>query len=421
MITNNNAAHTTSTTNQKALSPSADTPPADTSSVDGPLVGIERGKLFKVLRKHLETLKAIPVHGNRTLHYHQLLIALLLAAYEPTINSLRTLDDASVSQRFMKELVGPHRLARSTLSDAMSSMDAQALLPMLRQLLQRVPNLPRRDADLATLGRVLAVDGSYFRVPAEVLWALQSRTSTGKLGREVRLNLQLDVLQFVPAGVSISGGDGLSEADAIMAQGLISDAVYLADRGYVQHDFIRGVLNAQSDLVVRIKSNTLFDVIDSQPLDEEDKQANVLSDTIIIMEAVGERHLRIVEVYDQKNKKVVRLLTSLMDVPAHIIAKLYRYRWAIELFFRWLKCVARVQHLFSESRNGITLQFYAAVIAVLAGYLVTGVRPGLYEYNMLSGVLRGTTIQEGMLEVLARRSRERELERIRRARKKKLV
>ena len=82
--------------------------------------------------------------------------------------------------------------------------------------------------------------------------------------------------------------------------------------------------------------------------------------------------------------------------------------------------MARVRHLISDSRNGVTLQFYAAMIAVLAGYLVTGTKPGLYEYNMLCGVMRGTTIEQGMLEVLARRARERELERLRKARKKQV-
>lgn len=380
--------------------------------------GVARGDLFALLQGHLNDLRRRPAHGNRTLDYHDLLVALLLAAYEPCVRSLRTLDDASVSQQFMQDHLGGKRLAKSTLSDAMASMDAAALLPLLKRLLARVPNLPRRDSELAALGRILAVDGSFFRVPAEVLWAINSKRSNGTHAKEVRLNLQLDVLQFVPAGVSISGQDGTSEGTAILAQGVIPGAVYLADRGYVHIAFIRGVLAAGAELVVRVMHNTCFEARYRQPLDQEDQDAQVLSDTIGIMPRVGQEHLRIVEVYDERNKKTVRLLTSLLEVPAHVIAKLYRYRWVIELFFRWLKCVARIRHLMSNSENGITLQFYAAMIAVVAGYLVTGVRPGLYEYNMLCGALRGTVRTQGMLEVLARRSRERELERLRKARKK---
>jgi Transposase DDE domain len=376
------------------------------------------GHVFKLLKDHLHTLEQLPAHGNRTLHHHQLLIALLLSVYEPTIDSLRTFDDASVSQRFMHQHLGPLRLAKSTLSDAMASMDPKALLPILKNLMARVPNLPRRDADLAGLGRLLAVDGSFFRVPADVLWAINHKRVNGRHAKEVRLNLQLDVLEFVPAGVSVSGNDGTSEGAAILAQGILPDAVYLADRGYVEFPFIQAVLEARSDLVVRVKGNTRFDPACRRVLSHEDEEAHVLSDEVGTTPHTGGRLLRIVLLKDTRNNKTVRLLTSLLEAPAHIIAKLYRYRWMIELFFRWLKCVARVKHLFSESLNGITLQFYAAMIAVLAGYLVTGTKPGLYEYNMLSGVLRGTTIPEGMLEVLARRSRERALEKIRKAKKK---
>ena len=379
--------------------------------------GVAPGDILGLLQGHLQTLRRVPVHANRRLDHYDLLVALLLAVYEPTVRSLRTLDDASVSQTLMQRHLDAKRLAKSTLSEALASLDAKVVEPLVKRLMAQVPNLPRRDGDLAGLGRILAVDGSFFRVPAEVLWAIHHVNVNGQPSKKVRLNLQLDVLQFVPVGVSISGQDGTSEGAAIVAQGIIPEAVYLADRGYVDIDFIRAVLEAQADLVVRLRHNTCFEPTSSRPLDPEDQQAHVLSDTVGIMPRVGPQPLRIVEVYDTRNQKTVRLLTSLLEVPAPIIAKLYRYRWMIELFFRWLKCVARVKHLMSHSANGITLQFYAAVIAVLAGYLVTGVKPGLYEYNMLCGALRGTVTTEGMLQVFARRARERELERIRRAKK----
>jgi hypothetical protein len=388
------------------------------SSRKEPPEELARGDVLKVLKGHLAALRAHRAHPNRSLRYDDLLVALLISAYEPCINSLRTLDDASASQSYMQAHISSKRLAKSTLSDAMASMNPNCLLPILKRLLVQVPNLQRRDPDLAGLGRIIALDGSYFRVAADVLWAIGRKKCNGKPGKAVRLNLQLDVLEFVPADLSLSGQDGCSEAAAFVAQGLRPEAVYLADRGFVDFDFIRNVLEIGADLVVRLRANTRFDALYAQPLDLEDKEAHVLSDRIGTTPQTRERHLREVILIDPRSNKPVRLLTTLLDLPAAVIGKLYRYRWMIELFFRWLKCVARVRHLISESRNGMTLQFYAAIIAVLAGYIVAGVRPGLYEYNMLSGVIRGTTIQQGMLEVLARRTRERELERIRRARKK---
>jgi hypothetical protein len=376
------------------------------------------GHVLKVLKGHLATLHAQRAHPNRTLHYDELLVALLVAAYEPCISSLRTLEDASVSQSFLRSQITSTRLAKSTLSDAMARMNPECLLPILKRLMLQVRHLPRRDPDLAGLGRILAVDGSHFRMAVDVLWAMARKKADGQKGCSVRLNLQLDVLEFVPVDVSISGqGDG-SEGRAFLAQGIRPEAVYLADRAFVDMDFISGVLEAGADLVVRMHGDTRFERLYSQPLDPEDKQAHVVSDAIGTMKRIGTRHLREVIVTDPRSGKSVRLLTSLLEVPAKVIGKLYRHRWIIELFYRWLKCVAKVRHLISDSRNGVTLQFYAAMIAVLAGYIVTGTKPGLYEYNMLCGVMRGTTIEQGMLEVLARRARERELERLRKARKK---
>jgi Transposase DDE domain len=379
---------------------------------------LSSGHVLKVLKGHLATLRAQRAHPNRTLFYDDLLVGLLIGAYEPCINSLRTLDDASVSQNFLHSQITSRRLAKSTLSDAMATMDPKCLLPILKRLLVQVPNLQRRDPDLAGLGRILAVDGSHFRMAVDVLWAMARKKADGQKGCSVRLNLQLDVLEFVPADFSISGqGDG-SEGRAFLAQGIRPEAVYLADRAFVDMAFITGVLDAGADLVVRMHGDTRFEKLYSQPLDPEDREAHVVLDAVGTMKRIGSRHLREVVVTDPRSGKSVRLLTSLLDVPAKVIGKLYRHRWIIELFFRWLKCVARVRHLISDSRNGVTLQFYTAMIAVLAGYIVTGTKPGLYEYNMLCGVMRGTTIESGMLEVLARRARERELERLRKARKK---
>ena len=381
------------------------------------------GGILRLLKEHLANLRAHRRHPNRTLHYDDLLVALLVSFFEPSVRSLRTMDDASASQSHMQANISVKRLPKSTLGDALASMNPDALLPILKRLMLRVPNLQRRDADLAGLQRILAIDGSFFNVPADVLWAIRQVRRNGKPAREVRLNLALDVLEFIPAGLSLSGDDGCSEARAFIPL-LRPDAVYLADRNFVDFTFLKAVLDIGSDFVVRLKSINHFAPLYAQNLDLDDRDAGVVGDTVGLVPGVktasglGARHLREVVLIDPQTHKPVRLLTSLLEVPAHIIGKLYRYRWMIELFFRWLKCVARVRHAMSQTRNGITLQFYAALIAVLATYLVTGTRPGLYEYNMLAGVMRGTSIPQGMLEVLARRGRERELERLRKARKK---
>jgi hypothetical protein len=71
----------------------------------------------------------------------------------------------------------------------------------------------------------------------------------------------------------------------------------------------------------------------------------------------------------------VLLVANRLDLSAEMIGVLYRHRWQIELFFRWLKCMANFKHFFSESANGVTLQVYAAIIGTLLIALETQARP----------------------------------------------
>jgi Transposase DDE domain len=311
----------------------------------------------------------------------------------------------------------------------MADLPAEELLPLMRELLARVPaNCSHPDLqDLLTLKkRICAIDGSYFRVPSDVLWALAHRRHNGKLGRQVRLDLHLDVLRFLPIKAQVDGSDRGSES-AAFAGTLDAGVVYLADRNFVDFEFLRAVLDIGSDFVVRLKKgeksiNLL--VHETCELTERDKEAGVLKDERVSVPGsrwapgLKETPLRVVTVFDPVRREEVRLLTTLLDVPAELIGKLYRHRWAIELFFRWLKCVAKIKHLFSESSNGITMQFYVVIIATLLMYLKTGHRPSVYPTMLMSLAAAGDLVLEKVPEVLERIAREREQERLRRAKKK---
>lgn len=389
------------------------------ATVSEPLIGVE---CVQLLQEHLIRLHPHRDHPNRTLHFDTLLAVLLLNFYEQTDRSLRQIEDLSCSEQ-ARRLLPVARTPRSTLSDALASMNPRELEPIVAALMKRLPALDRIDNDLnALLKRIIAADGSLFTVPADVLWAISLTRRNGAAGKQLRLNMQLDVLQFVPTYFDLSGvGDG-SEA-AAFARNLAADVIYLFDRNFVDFEFLHAVLNKNSDFVVRLKRDTTFIPLHQRTLDDKDKAAGVISDRIGHVPGSSsspgfkEKLLREVIVWDARNHKEVRLLTTLLDVPARTIGQLYRYRWMIELFFRWLKCIARFEHLFSHNQNGITIQFYVAVIALLLSYIRTGHRPGVYEFNCLSWVAREIMSVATMHEVLARRQRERDLAKQRRARK----
>jgi IS4 transposase len=189
---------------------------------------------------------------------------------------------------------------------------------------------------------------------------------------------------------------------------------YLADRGYQGYELLRDILTVDSDFVIRQQKRVVYDVLAERPLSTADRLAGVQQDLDIHLtsgratRALGDRPLRLVVVAsDADDGEPVLLLTNRCDWPAELVGLLYRYRWQIELFFRWLKCTASFRHFFSESPAGMTLQVYIALIGTLLLALATGAAPSSYDFALLSHVASGLMTLEGALEVMAKRRAER--------------
>jgi hypothetical protein len=377
-----------------------------------------------LLGEHLQRLRELPAHGNAKLRADQLVLGLLLSFFEPMARSLRQIEGCG---DFRGNLDLP-RLARSTTSDALAAFDPRHLGPLIKDLQARCPGLERGDPDLATITRrIIAADGTYLSVAADVAWALHHTKTDGRKQGQVRANVQLDVNDWVPQVVSVSGDDGESEP-AAFAKDLLSGVLYVVDRNFLDFiGFVTPLLARGNDLVLRLRANTpATRVIRSLSLTPQDAQAGVVADELVELTGrdapAGTFRLVTILTTDRKgNPQTVRLLTNLTNadkVPARVVGAVYRLRWQIELFFKWFKCFARMDHLLSASRQGITTQLYVAVIAVLLMHVQTGRRVSIYALAALSRVAAGTQSLAQAMEFLARRERERELDRARQARRR---
>jgi hypothetical protein len=312
------------------------------------------------------------------------------------------------------------------LSDANKLMDAQLLVPLLSDLRGRLPQLPRTDSQLEQLlHQAILFDGSYFHAASSVSWALKRRRRGKGPGHDLylfRLDLQLCAITGVPQGVQINGR-GTGEAAALSSD-LREGVIYIADRGVFSHVLLERIIGAESDFVLRIKTSQNFQAEQDLPRSDEALAAGVLSDRIghlsgNTLQAGADVPVREVIIHDPGNPdKPIRLLTSLLEVDAAVIGELYRWRWQIELFFRWLKVHANFRYVYSQSRNGLTLAFYCAVIGVLLMYLYSGRRASKYAYSLLCAVAAGQATLEDILPILERRERENDLAKARLARKK---
>jgi hypothetical protein len=295
-------------------------------------------------------------------------------------------------------------------------------------LRDRCPGLERGDADLAGITRrIIAADGTYLNTLVDVAWALHHTKRNGKRQGQVRANVQMDVANWTPQVISVSGDDGESEP-AAFAKDLLSGVLYVVDRNFL--DFIRFIiplLDKGNDFVLRARSNApTMRIIEQLPLTAADVEAGVIADELV--ELTGRdapagtfRCVTILTTNRNGKAETIRLLTNLIEakiVAARVIGAAYKLRWQIELFFKWLKCFARMNHLLSTSRQGITTQLYIAVIAVLMMYVQSGRRLSIYALAALSWVANGQMTLQQAMDVIAKRERERQLDRDRQARRR---
>lgn len=389
---------------------------------------ITGGKYVRMLDAHVRAMRAGPTHGNRELFLDDVVIAELLAFFNPTLRSLRIIEDFSQTRQAQRHL-SVRRLCKSTLSDFHRVADPRLLQPIVARLQAAAVAQGGRGLPASlpqTLGQVLAIDGSFFAVAADVAWAVKHRTNQGKSRASVRLDMHLNIDSWVPEFVTVAGQE-TSEAQSA-AQSVQPGAIHLYDRGIFSFELLEAQLAAEAFFVHRLREpgerTPKFVAESTRQLTAEDQAAGVLSDSLGRM--AGSTHrpapdcvLREVILRSPDEPEgTIRLLTNLLEVEAWVIGLLYRYRWHVELFFRWLKCFANFTHLISHSRQGVLLGFYVAVIGVLLIYLHSGAKPSKYAFSLLGLVASGGATLEEIAPILAERERRIALDRASAARRK---
>jgi Transposase DDE domain len=241
-----------------------------------------------------------------------------------------------------------------------------------------------------------------------------------------RLDFHVDIDTWLPELLVIPE-PGESEAETARDT-ITQGAIHLYDRGIFSFELIAAHAPRAADFVMRIREPgprcPKLETIETRELTQEARDAGVTSDRLVRL--VGSTHRKPLDVVLREVVVIaagdpgnpVDLLTSLLDLDAAIIGLLYRHRWQIELFFRWLKSYARFDHLISHSREGVLLNFYVAVIGVTLMYLHTGHRPSKYLFIMMGQVANGSATLDEIMPILRERERQCQIQRDRVARKR---
>ena len=354
------------------------------------------GSLLDRLHDHATTRDRA---GNRRLFYDQYACLLLLFFFNPVVQSLRSIQQASTLDK-VQRLFGCNRVSRGSLSEASRVFDPALLHALIGDIAaQALPLVHGKEAE--ALRGLTAVDGSLLPALPKMAWALWLDPQH----RAAKMHVHFDVLKGVPVETTVTSGNG-SETGQLRAT-LQALRLYVIDRGYADYQLFQDIIDARSDFIGRIRDNAVWTVVAERPLTAEARAAGVRSDRVVWLGgpqsgSVFKQPVRVLEVDSGKTDahgrpEILLLATSRLDLAAELIALGYRFRWTVELFFRWLKCILGCRHLLANSRDGVTIQVYLAIIASLLISLWVGRKPTVRTLEMIQFYFTGWATEDELM------------------------
>src|SRR6202158_2893744 len=272
------------------------------------------------------------------------------------------------------------KVARSTLADANESHDwrifadfAQVLIAIARPLYARDP-----------IG--VDLEQSLYALDSTTIDLCLSLFPGAKFRRRkaaVKMHTLLDLHGNIPTFIRVTSGDvhDVNLLDEILPE---AGAFYVMDRGYI--DFQRLFIFALSSafFVVRTKSNVVLQRRYSHPVD---KSTGVRSDQTVVLTSLESASaypdtVRRVSYFDAETGKRLKFLTNNFTLPAHTIAQIYKQRWQVELFFKWIKQHLRIKAFYGTSENAVKTQIWIAVSMYVLVAIVRkrlGLEASLYQ------------------------------------------
>ena len=272
------------------------------------------------------------------------------------------------------------RVARSTLADANESRDWRIYADFAQTLIAMARPLYARDAMGVELDESLyALDSTTIDLCLALFpWARFRRRKAA-----VKVHTLLDLRGNIPAFVHITDGKvhDVNVLDQIVPE---AGAFYVMDRGYIDFERLFVLTLSAAFFVVRTKSNVLLQRRYSHPVD---KSTGVRSDQTVVLSSfesasVYPDPLRRVSYFDAETGKRLKFLSNNFTLPALTIAHIYKQRWQVELFFKWIKQHLRIKAFYGTSENAVKTQIWIAVSVYVLVAIVRkrlGVEASLYQ------------------------------------------
>jgi len=285
--------------------------------------------------------------------------SVLLYAQSSGKDSLRDIQNATVAQQNKLYHLGlPDIVHRSTLADANKNRDHRIFKGLFYRLLERCRSLtpkhkfkfknPLHTLDSTTIDLCLSA----------FPWA-KFRTTKGAL----KLHCQLDHAGNIPSFVIVTDGKQHDISVARDSLAIVPDSIYCFDKGYTDFTWFRRINDRGAFFVTRAKDNLAYCITGQQ---ETLENKGILKDAIIELTTFyGQQDfphsLRLIHYYDEETNRTLEFLTNNFKLAASTIAGIYKARWQIEAFFKWLKQNLKIKTFLGTSQNAVLIQIWVAM------------------------------------------------------------
>ncbi|MFA4853262.1 MAG: IS4 family transposase [Bacteroidales bacterium] len=255
-------------------------------------------------------------------------------------------------------------LSKSNLAYANENRDWRIFADFANTLIAEAKILCKKNSDvLPTIkGNVYAIDSSTVDLCLNIFWWAKFRKEKGA----IKLHTQFDVKANVPTFIDITNGltHDVNFLDQIVYE---AGAFYIADKAYIDFERLYGIHQAEAFFVTRAKDNMNYRRLYSARVN---KSKGIKCDQTIMLnnyysaKAYSEK-IRRIKYYDIETNNEFDFITNNFRLPALKIALLYKHRWSVELFFKWVKQHLRIKTFWGYSENAVRIQIYSAIITYL--------------------------------------------------------
>lgn len=273
-------------------------------------------------------------------------------------------------------------VSRSNLSKANETRDVRIFKEFADKMVSLARDKRSGTKEFFLSNNVYAFDSSTISLCLSVFW--WTKLHHGKGG--VKLHELYDVKNDIPA-FSVITDASVNDSKVMDLIPYERESFYIFDRAYMATRHLFSIEMASAYFVVREKHKMVYEVVEDK--DYNNPQTGIMADQTIRFKGYKTKkqypnNLRRVVFYDHEGNRTFVFYTNNFDVTAEDVALLYKYRWRVELFFKWMKQHLRIKEFYGTSENAVKIQIYAAIIAYFLVVIVQEyMKANLQTYDVL--------------------------------------